>query len=50
VLVVGDGFVASMREELPVVRGGIEEELILQQIRQSGQVGEWFAHRPGEER
>ena len=50
VLVVGGEFVASMREELPVVRGGVEDELILQQIRQSGQVGEWFAHPPGEER
>ncbi len=43
-------FVASMREELPVVRGGIEDELILQQIRESGQVGQWFAYPPGEDR
>lgn len=50
VLVVGRHLVASMREELPVVRGGIEDELILQQIRESGQFGQWFAYPPGEDR
>jgi len=33
-----------------VVRGGIEDELITQQIRESGKFGEWFAHPPGEDR
>jgi hypothetical protein len=50
VLVVDGRFVASMREELPVVKGGIEDELITQQIRESGQYGEWFAYPPDEDR
>jgi hypothetical protein len=50
VLVDGDDFVTSMREELPVVRGGVEGELIAQQIRETGQVGQWFAHPSGESR
>jgi hypothetical protein len=50
VLVDGHHLVTSMRDELPAVRGGIEVELIIQQVRESGQFGEWFAYPPDEER
>jgi hypothetical protein len=50
VLVVDGQFVASMREELPPIRGGLEDELVLQQLRETGQLGQWFTHRPAEAR